>query len=407
MKAGQRGEYKMSSILLAWRNTNGNPFRTWTILICAALMAGFAVSSRIIIGGAQNSLDLALKRLGADIIAIPAGSDPLMENAFLMGVPAMVWMPRDFINVIAAIPEVEVVSPQFFLSTLRGATCCSVPEMFLIAYDPETDFTVRPWLEEHLEGGLGTGQAIGGAFVFVPADPGEILIYGYKVDLVGNLEQTGTGIDQSMFFTFETAREIATLSTIQAEKELVIPTDRVSAAMVKVKKGANIHTVARQIQQTLPEVTAVESSNLFHSQRIVILSLLQSVVVLMGVAWILSVGLIGMVFSLAVNERRQEIGVLRALGSTKNYILRSLLAEGLILALAGGSVGVIVSSFAIYLFRDFIIRMLGFPFLFPAPFTLTLLSIAVLAVTLVSVTFGALLPAFRISTMEPAFAMRK
>jgi putative ABC transport system permease protein len=397
----------MSSILLAWRNTNGNPFRTWTILICAALMAGFAVSSRIIIGGAQNSLDLALKRLGADIIVIPAGSDPLMENAFLMGVPAMVWMPRDFIDVIAAIPEVEIVSPQFFLSTLRGATCCSVPEMFLIAYDPETDFTVRPWLEEHLEDGLGTGQAIGGAFVFVPADPGEILIYGYKVDLVGNLEQTGTGIDQSMFFTFETAREIATLSTIQAEKELVIPEERVSAAMVKVKRGADIHKVAIQIQNALPEVTAVESSNLFHSQRIVILSLLQSVIVLMGVAWILSVGLIGMVFSLAVNERRQEIGVLRALGSTKRYILRSLLAEGLILALAGASLGVIVSSFAIYLFRDFTIRMLGFPFLFPAPFTLTLLSIAVLAVTLVSVTIGALLPTFRISTMEPAFAMRK
>jgi putative ABC transport system permease protein len=397
----------MSSILLAWRNTNGNPFRTWTILICAGLMAGFAVSSRIIIGGAQNSLDLALKRLGADIIVIPAGSDPLLENAFLMGVPAMVWMPRDFIDVIAAIPEVEVVSPQFFLSTLRGATCCSVPEMFLIAYDPETDFTVRPWLEEHLEGGLGTGQAIGGAFVFVPADPGEILIYGYKVDLVGNLEQTGTGIDQSMFFTFETAREIATLSTIQAEKEMVIPEERVSAAMVKVKRGADIHKIAIQIQNALPEVTAVESSNLFHSQRIVILSLLQSVVVLMGVAWILSVGLIGMVFSLAVNERRQEIGVLRALGSTKRYILRSLLAEGLILALAGGGVGVIVSSFAIYLFRDFIIRTLGFPFLFPTPFTLTLLSIAVLAVTLTSVTLGALLPTFRISTMEPAFAMRK
>ena len=396
----------MSSLLLAWRNTNGNPFRTWTVLICTALMAGFAISTRIVIGGAQNSLDLALKRLGADIIVIPAGGEHLMENAFLMGVPAMVWMPEDFIDAVASIPDVEVVSPQFFLSTLRGAICCSVPEMFLIAYDPETDFTIRPWLEEHLEGSLEPGQAVGGAFVYVPVDPGEILIYGYKVDLVGNLEQTGTGIDQSMFFTFETAREIATLSTFQAEKELEIPDDRVSAAMVKVKKGADINKVAMQIQKTLPEVTAVESSNLFHSQRIVILSLLQSVVVLMVVAWVLSVGLIGMVFSLAVNERRQEIGVLRALGSTKQFVLRSLLAEGLMLALLGGSVGLVVSTFAIYLFRDLIIRVLGFPFLFPSIPILLLLSIGVLAVTLVSVILGALLPIFRISTMEPAYAMR-
>jgi putative ABC transport system permease protein len=396
----------MNSLLLAWRNTNGNPFRTWTILICAALMAGFAITSRIVIGGAQNSLDLALKRLGADIIVVPAGGEHLMENAFLMGVPAMVWMPEDFLDTIAAIPEVEIVSPQFFLSTLRGAVCCSVPEMFLIAYDPETDFTIRPWLEEHLEGGLELGQAVGGSFVYIPVDPGEILIYGYKVDLVGNLEQTGTGIDQSMFFTFETAREIASLSEFQAEEELVIPEERVSAAMVKVKVGTDIHKVAVQIQAALPEVTAVESSNLFHSQRIVILSLLQSVVVLMVVAWVLSVGLIGMVFSLAVNERRQEIGVLRALGSTKRYVLRSLLTEGLILALLGGSAGVLLSTFAIYLFRDFLIRTLGFPFLFPSLPVLALLSIAVLAVTLVSVTLGALLPTFRISTMEPAYAMR-
>lgn len=396
----------MSSIFLAWRNTNGNPFRTWTVLICAALMAGFAISSRIIIGGAQNSLDLALKRLGADIVVIPAGGEHLMENAFLMGVPAMVWMPEDYIDVVASIPDVEIVSPQFFLSTLRGAVCCSVPEMFLIAYDPETDFTIRPWLEEHVEGGLEMGQAVGGAFVYIPVDPGEILVYGYKIDLVGNLEQTGTGIDQSMFFTFETARQIASLSEFQAVKELEIPEGRVSAAMVRVKRGADIHKIAMQIENALPDVTAVESSNLFHSQRIVILSLLQSVVVLMVVAWILSVGLIGMVFSLAVNERRQEIGVLRALGSTKRFVLRSLLAEGLILALVGGSVGVSLSTFAIYLFRDFLIRTLGFPFLFPALPVLIILSLAVLAVTLVSVTLGALLPTLRISTMEPAYAMR-
>jgi putative ABC transport system permease protein len=397
----------MNTILLAWRNFNGNRFRTWTILICAALMAGFAVATRIIIGGAHNSLDLALKRLGADIIVVPAGGEHLMENAFLMGVPAMVWMPSDFLDVISGISGVEVVSPQFFLATLRGATCCSVPEMFLIAYDPATDFTLRPWLEAHLDGGLGTGQAIGGAFVFVPSDPGEILVYGYRVDLVGNLEQTGTGLDQSMFFTFETAQEIAMLSTIQAEQDLVIPSNRVSAAMVKVKPGADTRQVASQIRQALPEVAAVESTNLFHSQRVVIQGLLRSVLVLMAVAWVLSVGLIGLVFSLAVNQRRQEIGVLRALGSTRGTILNTLLFEGLILALAGGSAGILLSTITIYLFRTAIVRMLGFPFLIPSPSHLSLLAISVLAITLGSVTLGAFLPTIRISTLEPALAMRK
>ena len=41
-------------------------------------------------------------------------------------------------------------------------------------------------------------------------------------------------------------------------------------------------------------------------------------------------------FSLAVNERRRQIGVLRALGASQATVLKSLLAESTLLALAGG-----------------------------------------------------------------------
>jgi putative ABC transport system permease protein len=159
----------MNFLKLAWRNTQGNTFRSITVLICAALMAGFAVAATVVIGGAQKSLNLALERLGADIIVISAGTEHLMENAFLMGVPARTWMPSEFIDEIGDLPGVDQVSPQFYLSTLRGAACCSVPEMLLIAYDPETDFTLKPWLEENLDDdGLGLGEAVGGNYIFVP-----------------------------------------------------------------------------------------------------------------------------------------------------------------------------------------------------------------------------------------------
>jgi putative ABC transport system permease protein len=397
----------MSFILLAWRNTSGNTFRSTVVIACAALMAGFSIAAAVIIGGAEKSLNLALERLGADIIVVPAGTEHLMENAYLMGVPALAWMPEEFIESISAVPGVEIVSPQFYLATLRGATCCSVPEMFLIAYDPETDFTLRPWLEENLEGELELGEAVGGSFVYVPVDPGYILVYGYHIHLKGKFSQTGTGLDQSMFFTFDTAREISRLSPFQAEAKMEIPENSISAAMVKVATGSNPAQVARQIQQILPEVTPVESSNLFKEQRIEILALLQSVTVLLGVAWLLSVALVGLLFSMAVNERSQEIGVLRAIGSTRLNVLNSLLAEGVILAFAGSILGVILSIFSIYLFRDLLIQLMGFPFLIPPPLSLALITLAALAVALVSVILGVLLPAVRISALDPAVAMRK
>jgi putative ABC transport system permease protein len=397
----------MSFLLLALRNSTGNAFRSWVVVSCAALMAGFSIGATIIIGGAEKSLNLALDRLGADIIVVPAGTEHLMENAYLMGIPALAWMPEEFLDSISNVPGVEIVSPQFYLSTLRGAVCCSVPEMFLIAYDPETDFTLTPWLEENIVGELGLGEAVGGSFVYVPVDPGYILVYGYHIHLKGKFSQTGTGLDQSMFFTFDTAREISRLSPFQAEAKMEIPENSISAAMVKTSRGIDPAQVATQIQQVLPEVTPVESSNLFKEQRMEILAMLQSVTVLLGVAWLLSVALIGLLFSMAVNERKQEIGVLRAIGSTRQNVLNSLLAEGMILAFIGGILGTTLSIFSIYLFRNLLIQLMGFPFLIPSPLTLALISIAALAITMMSVALGVLFPAIRISTMDPAVAMRK
>jgi len=393
---------------LALRNTQGNAFRSVTVLICAALLAGFAVAATVVIGGAQKSLNLALERLGADIIVVSAGSEKLMENAFLMGVPARTWMPREIIGQIAQFPGVEQVSPQFFLSTLRGASCCTVPEMLLIAYEPETDFTLKPWLEQNLDDdGLKPGEAVGGDHIFVPRDPGYILIYGTEITLRGNLQRTGTGLDKSMFFTFETANQISESSAELALDILEIPQGSVSAAMIKTNPGSDIHQVAAQIEEAIPYVAAVESNNLFHSQRLELFSLLRSVLALMVVAWLLCISLIGLIFSMAVNERQQEIGVLRAIGFSRSFVLRSLLSEGMILGLVGGLLGIALFTFIIYLFRNLIIQLMGVPFLIPSPLNLFVLVVFTLVLTLGSVTVGALIPTLRASLMDPSVAMRK
>jgi putative ABC transport system permease protein len=128
---------------------------------------------------------------------------------------------------------------------------------------------------------------------------------------------------------------------------------------------------------------------------------------LLAVAWLLSIALIGMVYSLAVNERRQEIGVLRALGFKRRFVAESLLTEGLILALVGGIAGIGLFFLSIYLFRNLIIQLVGVPFLIPSAASFTVLAAGALVLALVSVTLGALIPTMRISLMDPAEAMRK
>jgi len=397
----------MRLIYLARRNIAGSSFRSWMVFFCAMLMAGFVIASTLVIRGANVSLRLALDRLGADIIVIPRGNEERLESALLMGIPAHFWMSDTTPDQIAVLPGVEAVSPQLYLSTLRGATCCSVPEMFLIAYDPATDFTLKPWLEENMEGGLALGEAVGGSLVYVPADQGELLVYGYGLDLKGSLEPTGTGLDQSMFFTFETAHEIARLSAFQAVKTMDLPPRTISSVLVKVSLDADPHQVAEQIEAMLPGIIALETNNLFRGQREQIVSLLNSVVALLAITWVLAMALIAVVFSLAVNERRRQIGVMRALGAARTTVLASLLMEAVLLALAGGAVGIAISALGVYLFRNLIIGLMGVPFFIPAPLPLAGLALLALALALVGVALAALFPALRISLQDPSVSMRE
>jgi putative ABC transport system permease protein len=397
----------MTYVQLALNNIRGSAFRSWAVLICALVVAGFALTTTLIMRGAENSLRLALERLGADIIVVPQGSQTDIEGALLMGTPTRMWMPKANLASIAAVPGVAAASPQLYLTTLTGASCCSVSDMFLIAYDPKTDFTLQPWLKQKFGDGLRLGEAVGGRYVAVPEGEQNIKVYGYFISLKTNLEPTGTGLDQSMFLTFETAQDIARLSKTQAQSPLVIPANSVSSIMVKVAPGADLHQVAVQILQSVPNVTPIESSNLFQAYRLQMTGLLKSMLVILGITWALSIILMGLVFSIVANDRRRELGVLRALGATGAFVFKSLLVEAGVLALGGGGLGIILSILVITLFHKLITVSLGFPFVFPAPLALAgQIGIGLLAAVL-SVVLAVLFPALKISRLDPAEAMRE
>ncbi len=132
-----------------------------------------------------------------------------------------------------------------------------------------------------------------------------------------------------------------------------------------------------------------------------------SVLATMGITLVLCVMMIALVFTMAANERRRELGVLRAMGATRGFVFRSLVTEAGLLALAGGLSGILLTVLATYLFRNLIMVTLGIPFLLPSPSSLLIQVAGGLGVALASITVAALLPAYRISHMDPAAAMRE
>jgi putative ABC transport system permease protein len=397
----------LNLIRLAYNNIRGNAFRSFVIFLSVFGIASFLLGTTLVINGAQNSLNVGIQRLGADILVVPEGTQMQVETALLMGKPTNVWMPASKLDEIAAVPGVDKVSPQIYLQSLFGAPCCSVSEMFLVVYDPATDFTIKPWLEKELGRPLAKGEVVGGSYIFVPTGEKYITLYGYNTTLVGNLQATGTGIDQTLFMARETADAMAKSSLTTAVAPLVIPQGQISEIMVKISDGDNRHKVALDILMKVLGVVPLESPNLFGEFRQQMTGLLWGFVAIMVVFLVLAAVLIGLIFSMAANERKREIAVLRALGATRSYVFRSVLVEAMILALAGGVLGVSVAAIAVSLFRGYITANLGMPFLFPGFASFLLMVLAGTAFILATVVLAALIPAWRVSRLEPAIAARE
>ena len=392
---------------LALRNISGSSFRSQVIALCVLVVAGLCFSTTLIIQGAQDSLDLAAQRLGADLVVVPKGSETRVETALFMGKPTTAWMPESNYERIAALPGVAVASPQLFLGSLNNASCCAVSEMFMIVIDLKTDFTIRPWLERNLGRDLTLGEAVGGRYVSVPEGEDFLRLYGYDLTLVGTLEPTGMGLDQTLFLNQDTAREMARVSLTKAEKPLDLPANSVSAVMVKTAPGVVPHDVALRMIQDVPGVTVLESPTMFQSARKQMNGLLRSLEALLGLVWALSLVLLGLVFSVTANERRREIGVLRALGSTRNFVFRSLLTEAALLALVGGVLGILLSGAVVYLFRGLLMASFGIPLIFPPVPELAAFVAAGFLLALGTAALAALFPALRVSRQDPATAMRE
>ncbi len=397
----------MQLMRLALKNIRGSGFRSIAIFLAVVSMTGFLLATTLIIAGARYSLDSGLERLGADILVVPEGAEIKIETALLMGKPVDVWMPRENIQKVANIPGVEAVSPQIYLASMFDSPCCAVSEMFIVVYDPDTDFTIAPWLERNLGRSLTKGEVIGGDYIFVPDGSQYIKLYGDDTDLVGILEPTGTGMDQTLFMTLDTAIAMAEASRTTALMTLNIDPDMISTIMVKVAPEVDPHRVAIQIFKDTEGMVPIESPNLFGTFRSQMNGLLWGFFAITVIVWAVTMILTGIIFSMAANERRREMAVLRAVGATRNFIFRSVLTEAALLALGGAVIGIAAAASGLYIFKDTIAGSLKMPFLFPSISSFIGLFSVGVTLAIVSVALSALIPALRLSRQELAIAMRE
>ncbi|MGP4970862.1 ABC transporter permease [Psychrobacter aquimaris] len=108
---------------------------------------------------------------------------------------------------------------------------------------------------------------------------------------------------------------------------------------------------------------------------------------------------IASVLSVSVVQRTREIGILRAMGATRQQILRIFLIQGAIFGLLGSIVGSGVSYILVWSFNTF-----G-PDIFTIPISINLILVAMSLATLTGV-IAAAIPARRAAALDPVVAIR-
>jgi putative ABC transport system permease protein len=397
----------MNLTRLAIKDIRANSFRSWVVVLCALLIGALALASVLIARGADQSLSLAEQRTGADIVVVKKGAEQSAGGALLMGTPLKTWIPSGAVQRVASVPGVDAVSPQLFLASSRDSPDSDAPLVYLVAYDPATDFTLRPWLSASAPADLGLDEVVAGSGIHPVSGTDLITLYGHRLSLKTNLEPTGTNLDQTLFVTFKTAALLKQLPDLQKAQGFAVPDDSISSVLVRVTPGADARAVAADIQRAIPGVGSVASPDLFRTLQDQLAGQRASMIAVLAVVLALALAVLVIVFSMIANERRREIGVMRALGATRGTVLRSLLTGAAVLALSGGVAGVILSTIVILALRERLAELLGSPFTFPSASSFGLILLVGLGAAVLGVLLGAFFPAYRISRQEPAISMRE
>ncbi len=352
----------------------------------------------------EDSLRTGMERLGADIIVIPYDMTEQAQKEVLAGrLVKGDSMPADHVRRIMEIEAVKRASPQLYLSKIAGSPYSTADELIIVAFDPKTDFTILPWLKDRLPKPLKIREAIGGASMNKVSPSAHVFVNGYELSLVGKLDPLGIWYDQTLFVTFDTAREMIAKRAIPGE----VSADTITTIAVDLKPGYDVARTAMEMVLVAPGIWPVKAPKLMTTLAAQRAGLIKSLFIALGIIWALAVVIMGFVFSLIVNERRREIGMLRAAGASRNFIFRLFLTESAVLACSGGLAGIILSMLFLYLMRAWLMFALEIQILFPSFPGLVLFTVGCFLAALILVLPALLYPAMKASRLDPAVAMRE
>ncbi len=391
---------------VALKNLKRKLTRTWLLFAIVAIVAGTLFTATLFLKSINNALRIGTYRLGADVLVVPESAETKAKSALLSGEPTQFLMDKSVLDQVKRVQGVRNATPQLFIKP-TSFTCCFNVDVFLIAFDPGTDFTVKPWLEKNLNRKLSTGEIITGRGI--PVIPGDkIPFFGTTFTVAGTMEPTGMDFfDRAVFMSLDAAYQMAENSKTKALQRLDVGRDNISTVLVQVNDDVTPDRVAIRIEHDINGVKALVSDTVISTVRKQLTGLIHAIVSISIILWIIVLLIMAFAFYMIVNERRREIGILRAIGANKGHISAIILIEASLLSVSGGIAGIALGFAFLLTFKNLILHYLRLPYLFPTAGMLMGLTGGAILFSLLTGLLSALLPSLAVLKTDPYEAIRR
>ena len=333
-------------------------------------------------------------------MVVPAEYNADEKETLLSGKPFHVYMPGAIEQRVAKVRGVKKVTSQVFLES-APFICCDTDDAFLVGFNPESDFTILPWVVEKIDkDAFSKHSIITGRDL--PYNKGQtIRFYGIDFNIVGTLDRTGLlFIDDAAYMTISSTDEIARNHIMELKP------GNISAVFVKTEEEIEPERVAIFIENDIPNVKAIVSRQVVTSARKQLSFVLKGALAVTGIIWLMAIFTIGIVFSMIINERQREIGLLRAMGATRKVIFQVFIIESLFLSLLGGILGVATGAVIAAGLGDTVRNLLKVPYIIPSTLDTVFLIIICITAAIITGLLAVWYPAYRASRVEPYTAIR-
>ena len=340
--------------------------------------------ANLVVMPAISDIDVGLGGLSLGTLAV--GENYISENELPRVRQIADGMIREALD-IEDEGDIATIGPRLYMNTeIKGTS------VIVVGVDPQQERQLKTWWRiregEYLER---ADQALVGAMAaeLLELKVGDkIALNGREVAITGILEETGSNEDYQVFLHIKTVQEAF-------DKEGLVSSIDVRALC----SACPTSDIAGSINGNIPGVRAVAVKQIAETEMGMMEKVGKFMLALAGIT--LAVGCFGVVNTMltSVHERIKDIGIMRAVGASRNQIIKIFLYEAIIVGIVGGFLGYVVGTVLAYIVGPLIFG--GVAVTYVPQYFLPALALATFIAVVATVY-----PAFRASRIKIADSFR-